>query len=191
MGNQGIIIIMVLAVVCCSVLAAAGGGLFWYIKYGGGLGAGSTDTGGDGQAPTMPRYQEMVCAFGKVWGSGSAKGMCCNKNQDTSQPGNCSQPELVDGVWFYKDWRYGGNKYGPVQPTLDKPIEFLSINFPNTELKNDQMSSLRIPPGFKVELFNDTRTAAGEGGGTSKTFTADVESLGGNWVSGARVTRLS
>ena len=143
-------------------MVLAGGGLYWYMNYGGGGGGGGG--GGDGGAPWSPKYTEKVCAFGKVWGTGNAKEMCCNANQDTTEPGNCTKPTTIDGVMFYKDSNWTGTAYGPIKKTTN----FLNMD---STVGNDDLSSLRIPPGFKVELFKDTRNADGSGGGGSRTLT--------------------
>lgn len=53
------------------------------------------------------------------------------------------------------------------------------------------MSSLRIPPGFKVELYADAREENEQGGGGKyRTLTADADYLDGGWngmVTSARV----
>ena len=127
MGDQGIIIIMVLAVVCCSVMAAAGGGLFWYIKYGGGLGAGSTD-GGD----VYNRPGDVVWLYSETGYSGKMQGFKPGEYSNVKasfqdRPGadfGVKSMKVTKGykafIWHEKGFTInkGGNRWGEI--TTDK-----------------------------------------------------------------------
>lgn len=71
---------------------------------------------------------------------------------------------------FYQDANYGGYGY-----SLPEGVYTLS-QLRAYGIQNDDISSLKVLPGFKVTVFYDDNF-----GGTSTVFTGDVSYVGNNW----------
>lgn len=123
-------------------------------------------------------------------GTGPAAGKCCKWNtSDTSNPSNCTQPKIhLKGVRLCDNyeslaWQSFCRQFPPGDyPDLqgDRRNPKIMGNPPN-------IMSLKIAPGYKVELFPQPNF-----GGASRTFDADVPSLndlGGHMVNEAKLDK--
>ncbi|MBR3433021.1 MAG: C10 family peptidase [Bacteroidaceae bacterium] len=80
---------------------------------------------------------------------------------------------------FYQDANYGGYGY-----SLPEGVYTLS-QLRAYGIQNDDISSLKVLPGFKVTLYNDDNF-----GGTSHVFTADAGYVGNDWNDKASSIRI-
>jgi hypothetical protein len=108
--------------------------------------------GTDGNARCAAKYSTYVCPADKpAWGRGAARGKCCGAGQDASQAVNCVAPTLLSGPVAYDDTDFGGNQYALKAGTQDFGA------FPN-----DGISSVRVPAGWRVDLYQDKGCAGAE-----------------------------
>lgn len=116
----------------------------------------------------------MVCPPGTSWGEGAAKDMCCTDGRDKTNTSNCQSSQKLSKVTLYKD-----EDYKVVMHEL--PIgDLAAVQW------NDQVSSIRVPPNHKVEVFEDTNF-----GGASTLFTASTPNVG-SWndkISSVKVSK--
>lgn len=139
---------------CVMILLVVGAVIFIAIKFAGGGGS------GDGtKVRSCGANCKFACEPGRVWGTDKAASMCCKENTDLSNPANCSAPFRVDKVMMYKEANFKGESW--TYPTG------------KWDTMPGGISSMRVPPGFKVEAYNSTSKTE------SKVFTDDASSLGG------------
>ena len=147
---------MMLAVMCCCMvmLSFVVSGLFLFKN-----GWGSPSPSGTKD----PTFVEYACPPGKGWGTGDASSKCCNTNQDMSNLANCSDPLEIKVPTMYRDSEYKSD-------ALPLTIGDVS-SMPNGW--NDAASSVRVPTGYRLEIYKDS-----EFGGKSHTLTSSTSNLG-------------
>lgn len=101
---------------------------------------------------------KLACEPGRVWGTGRTAPMCCKENTDIGNPANCSAPFRVDKVMMYKEANFKGEMW--TYPTG------------KWDTMPSGISSMRVPPGFKVEAYNSTSKTE------SRVFDEDAPTLG-------------
>lgn len=75
--------------------------------------------------------------------------------------------EATKGVVFYADDWFEGSSWGPFGPGEYPKIE-------STTVANDQVSSIRVPPGWVVEMYEHTAF-----GGNKFVISGDAPAVGG------------
>lgn len=155
---------------CVCVIVVVAVAVLLFMNQGGG------SDGSERQFTDCKDSYSLVCPVDHVWGEGDAKDMCCPEGRDNTNASNCTAAEKLTQVVLYKDedYKVEMHRLGPG-------------NLPETKW-NDQVSSIRIPPNHKVEVFEDVNY--GTGGG-AEVFTSSTRNVG-SWndkISSVKVSK--
>ena len=137
--------------ICLSVVV--GGGLFLF----------KNNAGGSKSTPEVKTYVEYACPPGKGWGTGAASTKCCNTNQDMSNVANCSDPLEIRVPTLYRDSEFASDAL----PLTIGDVASMPTGW------NDAASSVRVPSGYRLEIYKDSGYS-----GKSHTLTASTSNLG-------------
>lgn len=160
---------------CVCVIAVVVAAVLLFMNQGGG-------DGSERQFTDCKDSYAMVCPVDHVWGEGDAKDMCCPEGRDKTNASNCSAAEKLTQVVLYKDEDY------KVEIAQLSPGHYVDMSVVSPgKVWNDDVTSVRVPPNHKVELFYDSNF----GGKESKIITASTRNLG-DWndrVSSLKVSK--
>lgn len=149
--------IIVVSSIGIAVVIAAVIGIVVYFNSKGDDGSGSTDY-------SCGTRCKLGCQPDRVFGTGDAAKKCCNKDTDLSNLENCIDPIRVDAVMAYGDKEFRGDQ-----------MKRYGVGTHTSVMGG--ISSLRIPPGMKVEAYN-TNDYRNSEETESKVYTEDVSHLG-------------
>ena len=115
--------------------------------------------------------QEMKVDYVRVYQENPSYSSSSSNNVDTSGSGNSSNINTASGdVYIYQDSNYGGRSasLGTGSYTL--------ASLQAKGFKNDDLSSIKVPSGYKAILYWDDNFQ-----GASKTLTGDTSYVGNDW----------